>query len=47
MDGQPDVILAERVQLKRIPVLPREAHVVSSKDNTPQTMVPQPYATTI
>ncbi|TCD67898.1 hypothetical protein EIP91_011832 [Steccherinum ochraceum] len=37
----------EPVHLKRIPALPREAHVVSSKDNAPQTMVPQPYATTI
>ncbi|KAJ3549691.1 hypothetical protein NM688_g5155 [Phlebia brevispora] len=37
----------ERVQLKRQPVLPRTAHVVSTKDNIPQTMVPVPYETTI
>ncbi|KAI0789509.1 ribosomal protein L21e-domain-containing protein [Abortiporus biennis] len=37
----------ERVQLKRVPVLPREARVISTKDNTPQTMVPVRYETTI
>ncbi|KAH8094666.1 ribosomal protein L21e-domain-containing protein [Cristinia sonorae] len=37
----------ERVQLKRIPLLPREAHTVSSTDNAAQTIVPVPYATTI
>ena len=37
----------ERVNLKRIPALPREAHTVSIKDNAPQTMTPVPYETTI
>ncbi|EMD42347.1 hypothetical protein CERSUDRAFT_110856 [Gelatoporia subvermispora B] len=37
----------ERVVLKRIPVLPREAHVVSTQGNEPQTMRPVPYETTI
>ncbi|KAI0347923.1 hypothetical protein BDW22DRAFT_1350028 [Trametopsis cervina] len=37
----------ERVTLKRIPVLPRAAYTVSTKDNAPQTMVPVRYETTI
>lgn len=37
----------ERINLRRIPVLPREAHTVSAKENLPQTMVPIPYETTI
>ena len=36
-----------RVQLKRIPALPREARLVSTKENAPQTMVPVRYETTI
>lgn len=38
---------AERVSLKRIPAQPREAHVVSSKENAPLTIVPVAYETTI
>ncbi|KAG6835144.1 hypothetical protein H0H93_004446 [Arthromyces matolae] len=37
----------ERINLRRIPALPREAHTVSSRDNAPQTMTPVPYETTI
>ncbi|KAH8836037.1 ribosomal protein L21e-domain-containing protein [Flagelloscypha sp. PMI_526] len=37
----------ERVTLKRIPALPREARSISSKDNAPQTMTPRPYETFI
>ncbi|OCH89750.1 60S ribosomal protein L21 [Obba rivulosa] len=37
----------ERVVLKRKPVLPREAHIVSTQGNEPQTMRPVPYETTI
>ncbi|EIM83556.1 uncharacterized protein STEHIDRAFT_133459 [Stereum hirsutum FP-91666 SS1] len=38
----------ERVTLKRFPILPREAHTVkASADNTPQTIVPVRYETTI
>lgn len=37
----------ERVPLKRQPVQPRDAYVVSTTDNLPQTMVPLPYETTI
>ena len=37
----------ERINLKRSPALPREAHVISLKDNAPQTMTPVPYETTI
>ncbi|PPR02345.1 hypothetical protein CVT24_011689 [Panaeolus cyanescens] len=37
----------ERVNLRRIPALPREARTVSVTDNTPQTMTPVPYETTI
>ena len=39
-DGNP-------VQVKRLPVAPREAHVVSMKDNKPETVVPLAYETTI
>ncbi|KAF9011254.1 ribosomal protein L21e-domain-containing protein [Cyathus striatus] len=37
----------ERVNLRRIPALPREAHTVSVAQNVPQTMVPVRYETTI
>ncbi|GJE97789.1 60S ribosomal protein L21 [Phanerochaete sordida] len=37
----------ERVTLKRIPAQPRPAHVISTADNVPQTMVPVRYETTI
>ncbi|KAF8529363.1 ribosomal protein L21e-domain-containing protein [Gautieria morchelliformis] len=37
----------ERVTLKRVPALPRDAHVVSTTDNAPMTIVPVPYETTI
>ncbi|GLB43630.1 putative ribosomal protein L21e [Lyophyllum shimeji] len=37
----------ERVNLKRVPAQPREAHTVSTAGNTPQTMTPVPYETTI
>ena len=37
----------ERVNLKRVPVLPRGAYTVSVADNTPQTIVPVRYETTI
>ncbi|GAA6055270.1 hypothetical protein JCM3770_001518 [Rhodotorula araucariae] len=37
----------EHVQLKRLPVPPREARTVSTQDNTPQTLAPIPYDTTI
>ncbi|KAK1230598.1 60S ribosomal protein L21A [Marasmius sp. AFHP31] len=37
----------ERVNLRRVPTLPRDARTVSTKDNTPQTMRPVPYETTI
>ncbi len=37
----------ERINLKRVPVLPRGAYTVSITDNTPQTIVPVPYETTI
>ena len=43
----PDIRLAERVNLKRKPVLPRGAATISIKDNAPQTMTPVPYETTI
>lgn len=39
--------LVERINLKRVPVLPRDARTVSTADNTPQTIVPVPYETTI
>jgi hypothetical protein len=38
---------AERIALKRIPLLPRTAHTVSITDNSPETIVPKPYETTI
>ncbi|TNY19333.1 ribosomal protein L21e-domain-containing protein [Rhodotorula diobovata] len=37
----------EHVQLKRLPVAPRESRTVSTQDNTPQTLAPIPYDTTI
>jgi len=36
-----------RVELKRIPQLPRESRTVSTDGNAPQTIVPVPYETTI
>ncbi|KAG6917383.1 hypothetical protein DXG01_002762 [Tephrocybe rancida] len=36
-----------RVNLRRIPALPREARTVSTAENAPQTMVPVRYETTI
>jgi large subunit ribosomal protein L21e len=35
------------VQVKRLPVQPREARTVSLKDNKPETIVPIAYETTI
>jgi large subunit ribosomal protein L21e len=35
------------VQLKRQPVMPREARTVSLKDNPPETVTPVAYETTI
>jgi len=35
------------VQVKRQPLMPREAHILSTKDNTPQTVAPIAYETTI
>ena len=37
----------ERVSLKRVHALPREAHTVSIAQNVPQTMRPVAYETTI
>ncbi|GJJ13108.1 hypothetical protein Clacol_007358 [Clathrus columnatus] len=37
----------ETAVLKRLPAGPTEAHVISSKDNLPQTMRPTAYETTI
>ncbi|KAG6380644.1 ribosomal protein L21e-domain-containing protein [Boletus reticuloceps] len=37
----------ERISLKRVHALPREAHTVSIADNAPQTMAPVAYETTI
>lgn len=37
----------KRVLLKRIPAQPREAHVVGTEDNLPQTLAPVPYETFI
>lgn len=37
----------ERVELKRQPVKPRDARVVSLKDNTPETITPIAYETYI
>jgi len=36
-----------RVDLRRKPILPREAHTVSGAGNPPQTIVPVAYETTI
>ncbi|SCV73009.1 BQ2448_6934 [Microbotryum intermedium] len=33
----------ETVLLKRLPLAPREARTVSTADNSPQTLAPQPY----
>lgn len=33
--------------LRRVQAAPRESHTISSKDNTPQTIVPLAYETTI
>jgi large subunit ribosomal protein L21e len=35
------------VQVKRLPLQPREARTVSTKDNKPETVVPIAYETTI
>ncbi|KAI1274913.1 ribosomal protein L21e-domain-containing protein [Xylaria sp. FL0933] len=35
------------VEVKRQPAMPREAHTVSMADNTPETVVPLAYETTI
>jgi large subunit ribosomal protein L21e len=35
------------VQVKRLPVMPRDARLVSMKDNHPETVVPIAYETTI
>ncbi len=40
-------MFSERVTLKRIPALPREARTVSLSGNAPQTIVPVAYETTI
>ncbi|KAI5825968.1 hypothetical protein K523DRAFT_281975 [Schizophyllum commune Tattone D] len=37
----------ERINLRRQPTLPREAHTITVADNTPQTMRPVPYETYI
>ncbi|KAI5998176.1 60S ribosomal protein L21 [Pisolithus albus] len=37
----------ERVSLKRVPAGPREAHIVSTAGNAPQTMAPVAYETKI
>jgi hypothetical protein len=37
----------ERINLRRVPKLPREARTVSTSQNAPQTIVPIPYETTI
>ncbi|GAA6002651.1 uncharacterized protein JCM10292_002951 [Rhodotorula paludigena] len=37
----------EHVVLKRLPVAPRESRTVSTQNNTPQTLAPIPYDTTI
>lgn len=37
----------EKVQLKRLPVRPREAHTISTQSNAPITLAPTPYDTTI
>jgi len=35
------------VHLKRQPAMPREARTVSTKDNIPESVTPNPYETTI
>lgn len=40
-------LFSERVNLRRIPALPREARTVSLSGNAPQTIVPVAYETTI
>lgn len=42
-----DLWPSERVALKRVPALPRTSHTVSTEKNTPQTIVPVRYETTI
>ncbi|QRV94500.1 ribosomal protein L21e [Ceratobasidium sp. AG-Ba] len=37
----------EKISMKRVPGLPRAGYTLSTKDNTPQTLVPVPYETTI
>jgi large subunit ribosomal protein L21e len=37
----------EHVQLKRLPVAPRESRTVSTADNAPQTLAPIAFDTTI
>ncbi|PLW09780.1 hypothetical protein PCANC_19452 [Puccinia coronata f. sp. avenae] len=37
----------EKVQLKRLPAGPREAHTISTQSNAPITLAPIPYDTTI
>ncbi|OAV90893.1 60S ribosomal protein L21-A [Puccinia triticina 1-1 BBBD Race 1] len=37
----------EKVQLKRLPAGPREAHTISTQSNAPVTLAPIPYDTTI
>jgi large subunit ribosomal protein L21e len=45
--GLSDESLAEKVSMKRVPGLPRAGYTLSATDNTPQTLVPVPYETTI
>ncbi|KAN0065426.1 60S ribosomal protein L21A [Thecaphora frezii] len=37
----------ERVQIKRLPAAPRDARTVSTTNNLPETLAPQPYDTYI
>ncbi|KAG0139499.1 hypothetical protein CROQUDRAFT_54633 [Cronartium quercuum f. sp. fusiforme G11] len=37
----------EKIVLKRLPAAPREAHIISTKSNVPETLVPIPYDTKI
>ncbi|KAI9615898.1 hypothetical protein H4Q26_011149 [Puccinia striiformis f. sp. tritici PST-130] len=39
--------LTEKVQLKRLPAGPREAHTISTQSNAPVTLAPIAYDTTI
>ncbi|PCD33438.1 hypothetical protein AU210_009664 [Fusarium oxysporum f. sp. radicis-cucumerinum] len=39
--------IEKRINVKRQPVGPREAHTLSLADNPPQTVTPLPYETTI